>query len=97
MIYQIKIDESVLLDFDDNFIYYKNISIRVANKFRTEFKDKINYIQKYPFHHRLKYKEFRIANLKKFPFGIHFFIEVNTIHIIKLIHSKQFIKKIINP
>ncbi|MBN4047042.1 type II toxin-antitoxin system RelE/ParE family toxin [bacterium AH-315-P13] len=92
MKYTIRFREDSIKDFEDGFIYYKKISIDLANRFHQEFKKRIDEIEQNPLHHQLKYRNIRIVNLKKFPFSIHFIIEAKVIHIIKILHQKRVYK-----
>ncbi len=92
MKYQIRIDEGVLLDLKEKLDYYDNISIKLGERLYNEFWNKIDYVELYPLHHQLRYKKIRIANLKVFPFAIHFIIEGNLIKVYKITHYKQFYK-----
>ncbi len=89
MKYKIKFEESVLLDFNDKIQHYNKISIGLADKLHSEFWSKINYIKKYPMHHPIKYKQMRIANLKIFPFSIHFNVKDDIIQVYSIKHFKQ--------
>jgi hypothetical protein len=90
MKYKIIFNESVLLDYNDNRKHYDKISVDLGNRLHSEFWNKIDCIKKYPLHHPIKYKQMRIANLKFFPFSIHFNVKDNIIQIYNIKHYKQF-------
>jgi len=92
MKYTLKFREGSTQDFENSISYYNKISIDLADRFHKEFKNRIEEIEENPLHHQLKYRNIRIANLKKFPFSIHFIIEANVIHIIKILHQKRVYK-----
>ncbi len=92
MKYTIRFREDSTKDFEDGFIYYEKISIDLADRFHQAFKKRIDEVEQNPLHHQLKYRNIRIANLKKFPFSIHFIIEANVIHVIKILHQKRVYK-----
>ncbi len=92
MIYNLKFEEIALKDFNNAIEYYDIISSELGDEFYQEFWNKIDDIKINPLHFQLRYKLIRIAHLKKFPFGIHFIIEENTIKVFRILHHKQFYK-----
>jgi len=90
--YAIKINEEAVNDYKESFSYYSNISTQLAHKFENEVEYLIDKIETEPLHFQLKYRIFRVAFTKTFPFGIHFFIENNIIFIQRILHNKRFYK-----
>jgi len=84
--------ENSLEDYQKGIDYYEAISIRLTERFDNEFKQKLDQIENNPFLYQIRYKNIRIAYLENFPFGIHFIIEKEAIHILKILHTKRFYK-----
>ncbi len=59
--------------------------------FLKDFKEKVKYISENPFACEIRYENFRIAYLKKFPFGIHYYYneEKNLIEIYSVFHTSR--------
>jgi len=59
--------------------------------FLKDFKEKVKYISVNPLACEVRYENFRIAYLRKFPFGIHYFYneEKNLIEIYSVFHTSR--------
>jgi len=59
--------------------------------FLKDFKEKVKNISENPFACEIRYESFRIAYLKKFPFGIHYYYneERNLIEIYSVFHTSR--------
>lgn len=90
MKYTIRFQEGSTQDFEDGIVYYEKISPELANRFYQDFKKRIDEVETKPLHHQIRYKNIRIAHLKKFPFSIHFFIQEDIIHVIRILHQKRY-------
>lgn len=71
--------------------WYKKIDKKLWNHFIKEFRSKINFIRENPLSFEQKYDYNRIAFLKKFPYGIHYFYneEKNLIEIYSVFHTSR--------
>jgi plasmid stabilization system protein ParE len=80
-------------DFDLNEIadWYNARDKRLIWIFLKDFKEKVKYIAENPLACEIRYENFRIAYLKKFPFGIHFKYndEKNIIEIYSVFHTSR--------
>ncbi len=92
MNYTIRFAEDSLKDFEKGNRYYENNSKELANKFHHSFLEKINEIEKNPLHFQIRYRNIRIANMKQFPFSIHFIIDNKIIFVFKVLHQKRLYK-----
>lgn len=92
MKYRIRFRDGSTEDFEEGIAYYKRISIDLVDKFHQSFRDKINEIEENPLGYQVRYRTIRIANMKHFPFSIHFIVEGNIIYILKVLHQKRYYK-----
>jgi plasmid stabilization system protein ParE len=80
-------------DFDLNEIteWYNGINKKLIWIFLKDFKEKVKYISENPLSCEIRYENFRIAYLKKFPFGIHYFYneQKNIIEIYSVFHTSR--------
>lgn len=90
MKYTLKFREQAVDDYQDSVAYYEKISDQLAEKFFMEFKATTIKIDNNPLHFQMRYQNIRIAFLEVFPFGIHFFLEKDTIHVLRILHTKRF-------
>ena len=82
--------ESAVLDFNVGISYYESINTNLSDKFREEVFDYLDSIKNFEKIFQVRYREIRIAPLKKFPYSIHYFTEKNRIVITAIKHQRQF-------
>jgi plasmid stabilization system protein ParE len=90
MRYTLKFRENAVDDYQESVAYYEKISSHFAEKFFLEFKAAIAKIENNPLYFQVRYQNIRIAFLEVFPFGIHFFVEKDSIHVLRILHTKRF-------
>ncbi len=93
MSYKLLIDEEAFKDLEKSIIYYKEVSEKLANKFKKAIKKELNVIEKQPFIYQKRYRDVRITFTKRFPYGIHYVVNNNTVEIIRILHTKMFYKE----
>jgi plasmid stabilization system protein ParE len=76
-------------DIDKAVEWYVNIRKPVAKRFLTELHAVKRYIHKNPEKIADKYDNVRVAFLKKFPYGLHYTFNNNTIIIVALFHTSE--------
>ena len=90
MKHRLLVSEEAYLDMVDAINYYKNLSYRnLANRFKEQLKEGMDYITRYPRHFAIKYRGVRIYNLKKFPYQIHYLLEENVVMILGVFHGSS--------
>ena len=70
----------VFEDIQEAFLFYKNINSKTSERFLKNVKKEIKRINLNPYLYEIKYKNTRVAIIEKFPYGIHYLIESNTIN-----------------
>lgn len=75
--FKIIILDDAVIDFTKAFEYYKEINPKIAKKFFQNTNLALNDLKKNPFY-QLRYDEFRMKVVKKFPYIIHYVIYENT-------------------
>lgn len=76
-------------DVEKAIKHYIKIRKELAKAFLKEIKAAKKYLVKNPKKIQVRYSNVRIAFLKKFPYGIHFIFENDTITIIGIFHTSQ--------
>lgn len=80
-------------DAEDDLIssldWYFNINQKLAQDFFEKINESFEKIKKNPQHYQKRYKEIRIVFVRKFPYGIYYITEGNTIYILAILHTKQ--------
>jgi toxin ParE1/3/4 len=87
MVYELIISQTAETDLREAFLWYESQQVNLGFIFEKYFSKAIEKIQKKPLQTQIRYKEIRVAFLKKFPFGIHFTIIANQILIIAVFHT----------
>ncbi|WP_326982394.1 type II toxin-antitoxin system RelE/ParE family toxin [Chryseobacterium sp. MYb264] len=80
-------------DFDLKEIteWYNAKNKKLIWVFLKDFKEKVKYISENPLSCEIRYENYRIVFLKKFPFGVHYFYdeEKNVIEIYSVFHASR--------
>lgn len=73
--------------------YYDKINPAIADRFLDEIDDCLKQIEKLPEGYQKRYKQFRIAFLKKFSFGVYYKIYDFELVVIAVLHTSQSMEK----
>jgi len=92
MSYKVVLSDKAKRDIYESKKYYQEIAQELENKFNLELIKTIDSIKENSNLFQVRYRVFRIAFTKAFPFGIHFFVENKTIFIQRVLHNKRFYK-----
>ena len=80
-------------DFDLNEIadWYNEINKKLIWLFLKDFKTKVKFVSENPLSCEIRYGNFRIAYLKRFPFGIHYEFDEdrNIVKIFSIFHTSR--------
>lgn len=74
------------------FLYYKEVSITLTQRFKDDITEVIGNISRNLNHYQNRYKNIKIALTSNFPYSIHFIVKEDTVYILKILHQKQFYK-----
>lgn len=74
--FKIVLYDEAISDFNKALEYYRNISPVVAKKFHSAVNSTFNDLKKNPFY-QIRYDNFRLKLVKKFPYLLHFIIDEN--------------------
>ena len=88
--FKIVLFDDAIADFNKALDYYRNISPALAKKFHTAVSSTFNDLKKNPFY-QIRYDNFRLKLVKKFPYLLHFIIDekVKTVFIYGIRNSHQ--------
>lgn len=95
MSFNIIIEKRALNDVQNAIDYYDEQSIGLGKKFNSALDKHLSTIAINPFF-QVRYKDYRVLPMKKFPYLIVFYIEedLNTVFISAVFHVKQNISKL---
>ncbi len=93
MIYQLVIVERVYQQLNESAIWYEKQQNGLGANFLDEFQSAIKIVHSNPFVYEKKFKQFRQAILKRFPFLIIFEIIKNEIVVHQFINVKRNLVK----
>ena len=78
MRFQLKIDTDALNDIQETFEWYELQMKGLGLRYKTQTKKQINSLKKDPYLFSIKYNEIRCRKIEKFPFLIHYLININS-------------------
>lgn len=76
-------------DIGETMEWYKEQNENLPEKFLIKIDESLEKIGSNPEHYQKRYGEIRIVFIKKFPYGIYYTAEENTIYIHAVLHTKQ--------
>jgi plasmid stabilization system protein ParE len=74
--FKIVVYDDAIADFNKALDYYRNISPALTKKFHSAVNTAFNDLKKNPFY-QIRYDNFRLKLVKKFPYLLHFIIDEN--------------------
>jgi len=77
------------IDAKEAMLWYNDKLEGLGREFLLSLDAKINAIQRNPKQFPIKYKNIRRALIDRFPYGIFYIIENETVYIIAIIHTKR--------
>lgn len=89
MSYPIIIQPEAELDFEDAYCWYEQHRQGLGSEFIRAVDNCFSSIAENPFAYPQVYKETRRILVRRFPYGIFYFINNNTIFIIACFHTKR--------
>lgn len=75
MSYKIKLLQETRLDIKEIMQFYDEENPGLGKRFYESLKSRFNYIQKYPFHCQVTYRDSRNILVVYFPYQVHYRIE----------------------
>lgn len=75
-----------LLEAED---WYNQQRVNLGLELREAFDQKLDQISENATHFQLRYRSVRVAFLTRFPYGIHFFQEAETLYVVGFFHMKR--------
>lgn len=71
-------------------VWYDNINTALTQDLFLELSDEFKIFKKSPLIYQTRYKQIRVAFLKRFEYGIHYLIEENQLIVLRILHNKQY-------
>lgn len=81
--------DAARLDIIEAFDWYNEIDNRLADSLEMNIEAGLATIQHNPNLFQKRYKKIRIHFIKRFPYGIHYFLEGTTIRVIGFFHTSR--------
>ena len=89
MSYKILIKQEAELDLQDAYNWYEENSRGLGSEFIRVIDASLSTIQRNPFAYPEVYKKIRRKLIRRFPYGIFYLIESETIYVIACFHVKR--------
>ena len=87
--YSLTISEDAKLDIFDAFLWYEEQQQDLGLKFESFLEAGFNLIQNSPKLFEKKCDEIRIHHIDKFPYGIHYLIDNESVKVIAIFHTSR--------
>ncbi len=87
--YSLLISDEAYFDILDAFLWYETVREGLGKDFELCLEAGLNVLTRNPKQFQVKYKKIRVAFIERFPFGIHYLLEVNTIKVIAVFHTAR--------
>jgi toxin ParE1/3/4 len=84
--YRVLFSEEAYQDLKQAYNWYFDISNKLGARFMFFFEESISSISENPFQFQIKYKNVRSCFVSRFPFGIHYIIESQTVIVLGIFH-----------
>ena len=85
--YQLSVRILAQKDIQEIVDYYEEHAPTIVDRFLNSLYAEFDRIQTNPQISQKKYKQTSVSYVKGFPYGIHFFVQKNTIHILAILHT----------
>ena len=87
--YQLLISDESRLDILDAFSWYESRRAGLGRDFELCLEAGLNLIQREPLLAQKRYKNLRIHFINRFPYGIHYLVEKDSIKIFGIFHTSK--------
>ncbi len=87
--YQLEISEEAKLDIYDAFLWYEEQREGLGLNFELSLEAGFNRVQRNPLQFESKHKQVRVHFINKFPFGIHYLVDDQTIKVLAVFHTSR--------
>jgi len=87
--YQLLISDESRLDILDAFSWYESRRPGLGKDFELCLEAGLSQIKRNPLLFQKRYKNLRIYFIDRFPYGIHYLIEENTVKVLAVFHTSR--------
>jgi toxin ParE1/3/4 len=87
--YNLLISDESRLDILDAFSWYESRREGLGAEFEICLDAGFKFVQKNPLLSQRRYKNLRIYFIERFPYGIHYFIDGNSIKVLGIFHTSR--------
>lgn len=89
MNYNLRIAEAAKSDIIEAEEWYNSQKPTLGDTFKSKVKEAFNYIEKNPKKTQLRYRNVHLYLIKRFPYGVHYYLDGSTIMVVALIHLNR--------
>lgn len=87
--YELVLSDEARLDIFDAFYWYDQIDTKLSASLEKCLEAGFNAITDNPQNYQKRYKSLRIYFISKFPYGIHYLIDADTIRVFGVFHTSR--------
>ena len=81
MIYRLIIKPSAEKDMEEAYVWYNQKQDGLGNRFLDQVERSLQYVVNNPHQYQFRYKEVRMIKVNRFPFCLHYTVEVDAIFV----------------
>ncbi|MGB0918446.1 MAG: type II toxin-antitoxin system RelE/ParE family toxin [Flavobacteriales bacterium] len=89
MKYKLHFTQAAKYDSKKAHKWYEEIRKGLGDRFRKELTSATNHLRQDPSSIQTRYRDVRIIFLKVFPYGVHYRIVENQVHILAVLHTSR--------
>lgn len=89
MDYKIHVQDDAYLDIEEGIENYENVRKGLSMDFELCLEEGYSDILRTPLGYQIRYADIRIKFIRRFPYGIHYFVEKEDIFVIAVFHTSK--------
>jgi hypothetical protein len=86
---KVKIHKRAYLDIKEAAEWYDQRSAGLGERFKVKVIEQIDFLSHGAFQHTIRYDDVRCFKIDKFPFNIHYIVNMNEVHVFAVIHTSR--------
>ncbi len=87
--------QEVKTDFEEAFGWHQDQSYGLGFEFAAAFRVVLGSIKRDPLIYACRWEDIRRVNLKRFSYGLFYFVEDDTVVVLALLHGKRDLKRLV--
>ena len=86
VLFNVLFSDEAIEDYKSAYNWYEDKVVGLGSKFENSLDFTLTELGKHPFGFEQKYRGVRVAYIQRFPFGIHYLVEGNSVFVQSIFH-----------